>query len=59
MPSPASGGGAEVADDGGVGEQEQRLGDQREEGRDRQPHDLAVVRRASGHPDRLAPSNGH
>ena len=31
MPSPASCAGAEVADDGGVGEQEQRLGHQREE----------------------------
>ena len=31
---------AEVADDGGVGEQEQRLGDQGEERRDGEPEDL-------------------
>ena len=37
-------GGAEVADDGGVGEQEQRLGDQGEEGRHGQAQDLPVVR---------------
>ena len=36
-------GGAEVADDGGVGEQEQRLGDQGHEGRQGQPPDLPVV----------------
>ena len=35
-------GGAEVADDGGVGEQEERLGDEREEGRHGQAQDLAV-----------------
>ena len=34
---------AEVADDRGVGEQEERLGDEREEGRDREPEDLAAV----------------
>ena len=34
--------GAEVADEGGVGEQEERLGDQGEERRDGQPEDLAV-----------------
>ena len=42
--------GAEVADDGGVGEQEERLGDQGQERRDRQSQDLAVAgRRASSH----------
>ena len=35
--------GAEVADDRGVREQEQRLGDQGEEGRDGQPQDLPVL----------------
>ena len=35
---------AEVADDGGVGEQEQRLGDQRQEGGEGQAQDLAVER---------------
>jgi hypothetical protein len=35
-------GGAEVPDDGGVREQEERLGDQGEEGRDGEPQDLAV-----------------
>jgi hypothetical protein len=35
-------GGAEVSDDHRVGEQEQRLGHQREEGRHGQPQDLAV-----------------
>ena len=35
--------GAEVAHDGGVGEQEERLGDQGEEGRHGQPQDLPVV----------------
>ena len=34
----------EVADDRGVGEQEQRLGDQRQEGGERQAQDLAVER---------------
>ena len=43
MPSAGELRGAEVADDGGVGEQEQRLGDQGEEGRDRQPQDLPVL----------------
>ena len=38
--------GAEVPDDGGVGEHVERLGDQRPEGGDRQPHDLPVVRAA-------------
>ncbi len=33
---------AEVADDRGVGEQEDRLGDEGEEGRDREAQDLAV-----------------
>jgi hypothetical protein len=33
---------AEVADDGGVGQQEERFGDEREEGRDGQAQDLAV-----------------
>ncbi len=47
--------GAEVADDGGVGEQEERLGDEGEEGRDRQAHDLAVVGVGEGHPNRLDP----
>ena len=41
---PGQRGGAEVADDGGVGEQEHRLGDQGEERGDGQPHDLPVVR---------------
>jgi len=36
--------GAEVADDGGVAEDVERLGDQRAQGRDGQPQDLAVVR---------------
>ena len=36
-------GGAEMADDRGVGEQEERLGDQGQERRDGQPQDLAVV----------------
>ena len=44
MPSPASGVVPEVADDGGVGEQEERLGDEGEERRDGQPQDLAVGR---------------
>ena len=35
-------GGAEVADDRGVGEQEDRLGDERQEGRDGESQDLAV-----------------
>ena len=35
-------GGAEVTDDRGVGEQEERLGDEGEEGRDGQAQDLAV-----------------
>ncbi len=35
--------GAEMADHRGVGEQEERLGHERQEGRDGQPHDLAVV----------------
>jgi hypothetical protein len=34
--------GAEVADDSGVGEQEERLGDEREEGGDGQAQDLAI-----------------
>ena len=34
---------AEVADDRGVGEQEERLGDERQEGRDRKADDLAAV----------------
>ena len=34
---------AEVADDRGVGEQEERLGDEREEGRDGEAQDLAVA----------------
>ena len=34
---------AEVTDDGGVGEQEERLGDQGEEGGDGQSQDLPVV----------------
>ena len=34
---------AEVTDDGGVGEQEERLRDQGQEGRDGEPEDLAVV----------------
>jgi hypothetical protein len=43
--------GAEVADDGGVGEQEERLGDQRQEGRDGEPEDLPVLgpTRSRGH----------
>ena len=36
------GGGAEVADDRRVGEQEHRLRDEREERRERQPPDLAI-----------------
>ena len=36
----------EVAHDRGVGEQEQRLGHQRQERRHREPQDLPVVRRA-------------
>ena len=40
---------AEVADDRRVGQQEQRLGDQREEGGDSQPPDLAVRGGAHGH----------
>ena len=35
--------GAEVADDRGVGEQEERLGDQREQRREREPEDLPVA----------------
>lgn len=42
-PSPASLRGAEVADDRGVGEQEERLGDEGEERRQREPEDLAVL----------------
>ncbi len=42
-PSPASWRGAEVADDGGVGEQEQRLGDQGQEGGNGEPEDLPVA----------------
>ena len=57
MPRPASGCGAEVADDGGVGEQEQRLGDQGEEGRDREPEDLAV--RLRGSLDQPSHRKGH
>lgn len=41
-------GGAEVADDGGIGEQEERLGDERQEGGHGQPEDLGVV---GGRPD--------
>ena len=47
-------GGAEVADDGGVGQQEERLGDQGQERRDGQPEDLPVRVRPS--PDQ--PSHG-
>ena len=36
-------GGAEVADDGRVGEQEEGLGDEGEEGRDGQPQDVAPL----------------
>ena len=58
-PEPGQLRGAEVADDGGVGEEEERLGHQGEEGRNRQPHDLAVVRASAGagegHPNRLDP----
>ncbi len=43
--------GAEVADDGSVGEQEHRLRDQRQERGDGEPNDLAVVR--VRHPERL------
>ena len=39
---------AEVADDRGVGEEVERLGDERAEGRDRQADDVAVVLAASG-----------
>ena len=49
---PGQRGGAEVADDGRVGEQEQRLGGQRQERGDREPEDLPVL--AARHPDRLA-----
>ena len=42
MPRPGQGRGAEVADDRRVGEQEQRLRDEREERRERQPPDLAI-----------------
>ena len=50
-PEPGQLGGAQPADDGGVGEQEQGLGDEGEEGRDREPEDLAVVGAADGgHP---------
>jgi hypothetical protein len=38
----------EVADDRGVGEQEERLGHERQEGGDREPQDLAVVRVSHG-----------
>jgi hypothetical protein len=38
-----------VADDGGVGEDVQRLRGERAEGRQRQPEDLPVVRRAEAH----------
>ena len=36
--------GAEAPDDGGVGEQEERLGDERAESRQRQPQDLRILR---------------
>ena len=42
-PRPASSGVPRWPDDGGVGEQEERLGDQRQEGRHGQPEDLAVL----------------
>ena len=42
--------GAEVADEGGVGEQEERLGDQREEGRDGEAEDRTVGRAVPGLP---------
>ena len=45
------GGGAEVADDRGVGEQEQRLGRERQEGGDGESHDLAIL--GPGHRHRL------
>ena len=41
--SPASGTGPQMPDDRGVGEDVERLRDQRAERRDRQPDDLAVV----------------
>ena len=49
-------GGAEVADDRGVGEQEQRLGHERQERRHREPQDLPVVR--VRHAATLANRNG-
>ena len=52
--SPPSGPDAEVADDRGVGEQVERLGDERPERRDRQPHDVAVVLAAAGRQARIA-----
>ena len=59
MPSAGQLRGAEVADDRGVREQEQRLGDQGEEGRDGEPQDLAVVRpRGHAGPD-LRPAARH
>jgi hypothetical protein len=44
-----------MSDDRGVGEQEQRLGDQREERGHGQAHDLAVVGTGEAHPNRLNP----
>jgi hypothetical protein len=43
-PEPGQGHGAQPSHDRRVGEQEQRLGDQRSEGGHRQPEDLAVGR---------------
>ena len=55
MPTPGELGGAEVADDRRVGEQEQRLGHQRQERRYGEPQDLAVV--PVRHVFTLAPGN--
>ena len=57
MPSPASGVVPEVADDGGVGEQEERLGDQGQERRDREAQDLAVG--GAGHGGESSHCKGH
>ncbi len=52
-PEPGERGGPQVADDRGVREQEQRLGDQGEERRQGQPQDRAVLLASPGHGPRV------
>ena len=55
MPEAGEGRRAEVADHGGVGEQEQRLGDERAERGDGEAQDLAIDGAAAEDADRLDP----